>query len=120
MPVALAMYQRAPGRTGYARAPVAAVVKIARVAVAGVPGVTFTELLGLKLNVGRFWAPAGLEVIAAVSVTLPLKPPIDVTVIVEVFPVVAPGLTEMDMGAPATVKQAACVTVTEASPLAGL
>ena len=30
-----------------------------------------------KLNVGRLDAPAGLDVIAAVSATLPVNPPLD-------------------------------------------
>jgi hypothetical protein len=46
-----------------------------------------------KLNVGRFTAPLGLAVSAAVNATLPVKPPLGVTVIVEVFPVVAPRVT---------------------------
>ena len=50
-------------------------------------------LVGPKLKVGGYWAPAGLEVTAAVSVTLPLKPPAGVTVMVELFEVVAPGVT---------------------------
>jgi hypothetical protein len=36
-----------------------------------------------KLNVGKFVAPAGLDVIAAVSATLPVNPPDGVTVIVD-------------------------------------
>ena len=47
-----------------------------------------------KLRVGGATAPAGLEVIAAVRVTLPVNPPAGVMVMVEVFPVVAPGATE--------------------------
>jgi hypothetical protein len=45
-----------------------------------------------KLKVGGYWAPAGLDVIAAVSATLPVNPPLGVTVIVDVLPVVAPGV----------------------------
>lgn len=112
----LAVCRRTTGRTGYARAPlVAAVVEMMSVTVPGVSGAIFTELAGLKLNVGRSWAPAGLEVIVAISVTLPVKSLTDVTVMVEVFPVVAPGLT--DTGVPAIVKSA---TVTELVPLAAL
>jgi len=70
----------------------------------------FTGLVEPKLNVGRSWAPDGLDVIAAVSVTLPVKPPLGVTVIVEVLPVVAPGLT--DTVVPATVKVGGAATVT--------
>src|ERR1035438_6454612 len=117
-PVPLAVYQRAPGRTGRARAPlVAAVVEMVRVAV---PGVTFTTPAETKLNVGRSCAPAGLDMMAAVSVTLPVKPSTDVTVMVEEFPVVAPGLT--DTGVPISVKVgvSAAVTVTELTPVAEL
>lgn len=52
-----------------------------------------TGLVEPKLKVGGYWAPVGLEVTAAVSTTLPVKPPAGVTVMVEVFPVVAPGVT---------------------------
>jgi hypothetical protein len=48
-----------------------------------------------KLNVGGSVAPLGLDVRAAVNVTLPVNPPLGVTVIVEVLPVVAPELTVM-------------------------
>ncbi len=108
-PVLLAPYQRTSGRKGYARAPLlGAVVEMLRVAVAAEP-LTVTAL-GLKLNVGRSCAPAGLEVTAAVSVTLPVKPPIGVTIIVEVLPAVAPGLT--DTAVPLTVKPGVCAAVT--------
>jgi hypothetical protein len=43
-----------------------------------------------KLKVGRFCAPVGLEVMAAVRPTMPVKPPAGVTEIVDVFPAVAP------------------------------
>jgi hypothetical protein len=43
--------------------------------------------------VGGNRAPAGPEVTAVVNVTVPLKPPVDVAVMVDVFPVVAPALT---------------------------
>jgi hypothetical protein len=104
-PVPAAVYQGVLGRKGYTRvAPVAAVVEMVRVAVPGESPVISTGLVEPKLSVGRSWAPAGLEVTAAVSVTPPMKPPIGVTVIVEVLPVVAPGLT--DTAVPATVKLA--------------
>jgi len=80
------------------------------VAVPALALVIFTGLVEPKLNVGGFWAPAGLDVIAAVSVTLPVKPPLGVTVIVEVLPVFAPGLT--DTVVPATVKVGGTATVT--------
>jgi hypothetical protein len=92
--VAPAEYQCPPWRSGYARAPTdAAVVEIVRVAVPAALPVMLTGLLEPKLKAGGFWAPAGLEVIDAISVTLPVKPPAGVTVMVEVFPVVAPGIT---------------------------
>jgi len=34
-----------------------------------------TGLVGPKLKVGGYWGTAGLEVMAAVSLTLPVKPP---------------------------------------------
>jgi hypothetical protein len=52
-----------------------------------------TGLVAPKLNVGGFTLPAGLEVMAAVSVTVPVSPPDGVTVMVDMFPVVAPGPT---------------------------
>ena len=51
------------------------------------------ELVEPRLTVGRSTAPAGLEEIAAVSVTVPVNPPVGVIEIVEVFPEVAPGAT---------------------------
>jgi hypothetical protein len=100
--VPLALYQRTPGRAGCPRAAlVGAVVVMVRVAVTAESPVILTGLVAPKLSVGRSWASAGLDVIAAVSVTLPVKPPLGVTVIVEVLPVVAPGLT--DTAVPLTV-----------------
>jgi hypothetical protein len=64
--------------------------------------VTLTGLVEPKLKVGGCCAPAGLEVIVAVIATLPVKPPAGVTVIVEVFPVIAPG--ESVTGVPLTLK----------------
>jgi hypothetical protein len=51
----------------------------------------------LKLNVGGFTAPVGLEVTVAASITLPLKPALGVTTMEDVFPVVAPLLTVKDV-----------------------
>src|ERR1700692_524100 len=97
-----AVYQRTPGLAGYRRAPlVAAVVEMVRLAVPAVP-VILTGLVEPKLNMGRSLAPVGMDVIAAVRATLPIKPPLGVTVIVEVLPVVAPGATET--GVPLSVK----------------
>ena len=80
---------------------VLAVVAIVRVPVPAAPGEIARGLLELKLKVGGSEAPAGLLVIAGVRVTLPVNPPIEVTVIVEVFPVAAPA--EMLTGVPLTV-----------------
>jgi len=88
-------YHGIPGRLGYAREALdAAVVETVRVAGTPVVPVMLTGLVEPKLNVGTYWAPAGLEVMAAASVTLPVKPPTGVTVMVVVFPEVAPGATE--------------------------
>ena len=81
---------------------VAAVVKMVSIAVPAVVPVMPTGVVEPKLKVGGYCAPAGLEVTAAVNATLPVKPPAGVTVIVDVFPVVAPGETETAV--PLTVK----------------
>jgi hypothetical protein len=96
------------------------VVEMVRVAIPAAALVIFTGLVEPKLNVGGSWAPLGLEVIVAVSATLPVNPPLGVTVIVEVLPLVAPGLT--DTAVPLTEKPgiAATVTVTELLPLAAV
>jgi hypothetical protein len=84
-----------PGRLGNARVElVSAVVDMVRVAVPAVTPVMLTGLVDPKLKVGVYSAPAGLEVTEAVSVTLPVKPPAGVMVIVEVLPDTAPGETE--------------------------
>jgi hypothetical protein len=80
-----AKYLRTPGRSGNARVPlVGAVVETVRVAVPALAPVIMTGLVEPKLTVGRSCAPTGLDVTAAVSVTLPVKPPLGVTVIVDV------------------------------------
>ena len=102
---------------GYAKALlVAAVVLMVRVAVSAVAPVILTGLVVPKLKVGGSLPPVGPDVTEAVSVTLPVKPPLGVTVTVEVFPVVAPG--ETVTGVPVTVKLGGTgvVTVTEAVP----
>jgi hypothetical protein len=58
--------------------------------------------------------PLQLAVTKPVSTTLPVKPPVGVTVMVEVFPVVAPAVTVT--GVPVIVKPGGAVTVTEACP----
>lgn len=65
-----------------------------RVAVTAVVPVIFTGLVELKLNVGGSWnwATFGPEQVVE-RITLPVKPPPGVTVMVDVFPEVAPGAT---------------------------
>ena len=75
-----------------------------RVAVPTLAPVMLTGVVDPKLKVGGYWAPTGPDVIVAVSATLLVKPPLGVTVIVEVFPVVAPGVTVTEL--PLTVKLA--------------
>ena len=100
------LYQRVTMRIGSLISLLAgAVVAIVSMAVAACAPVMFTVLLEPKLRLGRNWAPSGDDVMLAVIVTLPVKPPLGVTVIVEVFPLVAPGTTET--GVPFTVKVAA-------------
>jgi hypothetical protein len=69
---------------------IGAVVAMVSVADAVPVPLIVTGLVVPKLAVGGYKAFAGLEVIAAVSVTLPVNPPEGVIVIAEVFPVVAP------------------------------
>ena len=69
----------------------AAVVVMVIVAVAALVPPMFTGEVLPKLTVGRYCAPCGLDVTAAVSATDPVNPPPGVTVMVEVLPVVAPG-----------------------------
>jgi hypothetical protein len=105
-------------RRGSIAALLAAVVKIVRVAVAAAEPLIVTGDVDPKLKVGMSDAPDGLEVMAAVNVTAPVKPPAGVTVIVDVFPVAAPG--ERLIALPVMVKPAltALVTVTVAVPMA--
>ena len=72
---------------------VAAVVLMVRVAVPAVVPVMLTGLVVPKVRVGGYWLPVGLDVIVAVSVTLPVKPLLGERVMVEVLPVAAPGVT---------------------------
>jgi len=81
--------QKSPA--GLSRAAAAAVVFAVRVAV--VTPLTLTE--DGTLHVGGSVAPAGEEVTAQLMVSAPVKPPDGVMVMVDVLPVVAPGLTEM-------------------------
>jgi hypothetical protein len=118
--VAPTAYQGTPGSFGWTRvALVAAVVEMVRIAVPALVPVILTGLVEPKLKVGGYWALVGLEVTAAVSTTLPVKPPLGVTVIVEMFPLVAPGVTEtavpltvkLGVGATATVTETGAVPV---------
>jgi hypothetical protein len=85
-------------------AVVGAVVEIVSVAFPAVDPVMLTGVVEPKLRVGRSTAPVGLDVMAAVSATLPVKPksPFGVTVMAEEFPVVTPGVTVT--GVPLTMK----------------
>jgi len=77
----------------------AAVVETVRIAVPELEPVMFKGEVLPKLKVGGYWAPAGVDVMVAVSTTLPVKPLLGVTVIVDVFAVVAPGATVTDVPA---------------------
>ncbi len=70
-----------------------AVVAMVSVAVPLVAPAIVTGLVVPKLNAGGTTALAGLLVITAVSVTGPVNPPLGVTMMVEVFPVLAPAVT---------------------------
>jgi hypothetical protein len=91
----------------------AAVVAMVSVASPAPAPVTLTGVVVPKLNVGKLTAPLGLEVMEAVSATLPVKPPAGVMAMVEVLPVVAPGATET--AAPATANLGGATAV---SPIA--
>ena len=83
-------------------AVVAAVVDTVKVPVPADAPVMLTGVVAPKLKVGGSMAPSGLEVTAAVRLTFPVKPPLGITLIVVVFPVVAPG--ELIVIAPLLVK----------------
>ena len=90
------------------RALVAAVVKIVSVELcAAVPAIV-TEL-GVKVQVGESLSATG--VIEQVRSTVPVNPFDGVTVIVTVFPVVAPGAMLSEELAPPTTKVGAAFTV---------
>ena len=97
-----------------------AVVEIVSVAVPALAPEIPTGLVEPKLKVGGSSAPAGLEVTAAVSAILPVKPLAGVTVIVDVFPVVAPGAIETAVPLRAKLGLIPVVTVTEFDPRAPL
>jgi hypothetical protein len=86
------------GRAGRANARfVAGVVEMVRVAIPALLPVMLAGLVEPKLRVGRYCAPVGLEAIAAVKTTAPAKPPAGVTVMANVFPVVAPRVIAIDV-----------------------
>jgi hypothetical protein len=62
------------------------------------------------VRVGKSTAPVGLVVITAVNTTFPTKFPVGITVIVDEFPVVAPGAS--DTGFPLIVNPAATAAFT--------
>lgn len=84
------VFSRRPAETQLAEA---AVVEKVRVADPLLAPVMLIGVVAPKLSVGTSTAPEGLEVTDAASATLPMKPPLGVRVMVEVFPVVAPGVT---------------------------
>ena len=77
-------------------------------------------LIGLvvKLSVGVFSAPDGLETMTAVSNTLPVKPFVGDMVMVELLPVLAPAVAVTAV--PATEKPGPGVTVTVFEPVLAL
>jgi hypothetical protein len=91
-----------------------AVVEMVRVAVPAVALVMLTGVVVPKLNVGKFCAPVGLPVMAAVNATLPVKPPLGITETVDAFPVVAPATNVTAVSLIVKLEIAAVVTVTEA------
>jgi len=86
---------------------------------AAVP-VILTGVVVPKLKLGGSCAPLGPEVTSAVSATLPVKPPVGVTVMVDVFADDAPAVT--DTAFPLTEKLGftVVVTVTASVPVARL
>jgi hypothetical protein len=92
------------------------VVETVRVAAPAVVPEMLTGVVDPKLKVGGYWAPDGLDVRAAVNATLPMKPPAGVTVMVDVFPVVAPGVTVTVVPLKANEGFTATVTVTVVVP----
>src|SRR5215469_3132625 len=101
---------------GFMPAVEAAVVAMVIVAVAALVPPMFTGVVLPKLTVGRYCAPCGLDVTAAVRATEPVNPPPGVTVMVEVLPVVAPEARLRAVPAIAIVGFAGIVSV----PLTGM
>jgi hypothetical protein len=110
-----------PGCPGYVTLLlVAAVVVTVSVAVPALDPVMFTGLVVPKVTEGAFWAPAGADAIAAVSVTLPTKPPEGVTVTVDVFPCVAPAVRVTGVPDRVNAGVTGAATTTDALPAAGV
>ena len=96
-------YRCPAARAGNATAALlAAVLNTVRVDVAALTPVICAGLVEPKLKVGVSRAPMGLAVMATVSATAPVNPPLGVMLIVEAFPVSAPG--EIVTAVPVTVK----------------
>jgi hypothetical protein len=93
---------------------VAAVVVTVSVAVPTEVPLMLTGLVEPKLKVGKCRAPAGLDVITAVSAMLPVKPFVGVRVMVEVLPLAAPAVIETAL--PLTVKPGDSTTLIEVNP----
>ena len=111
-----AVYHRSPVNLGCESAAlVAAVVVMVSVAVAAPELVTLTGEVEPKLKVGGNWFPAGPDATEAVIVTLPVNPPLGVSVTVEVLPVVAPGMT--DTFVPVRARPGGAVVTLTNSPL---
>jgi hypothetical protein len=99
---------------------VAAVVVTVKVAA---PGVALPMLIGVvepKLNVGRSRAAVGVVATIDARSTLPENPLAGVIVIVELFPLVAPGETTTVEPAIAKLGSSGATTVTEVVPLLAL
>ena len=92
------------------------VVLIVKVAVATDVPEMLTGEVAPKVKVGGSTAPVGLEVRAAESVILPVKPPLGVAVTVEVLAVVAPGRMETDEPLIVKLRGGAAVTSTALEP----
>ena len=93
-----------------------AVVLIVKVAVATDVPEMFTGEVAPNVKVGGSTAPAGLEVRAADSAILPVKPPLGVAVMIEVLAVVAPARMETDEPLIVKLEGEAAVTCTVFEP----
>ncbi len=80
------------GSLGLLSAVAAPVVFTVNTSVCAVVPLTVTDA-DARLHVGRSAAPVGEELMVQLIATAPVNPPDGVTLIVEVLPVVAPGLT---------------------------